>query len=358
MKRPRVLITGICGFVGSALALELKRQIDGLEVLGIDNLSRPGSEQNRHFLKTNGCQFAHGDVRNPSDLESLPATDWVIDAAANPSVLGGVTAQTSSRQLMEHNLFGTVHILEYCKRHSAGLILLSTSRVYSGAKLARLPMEISNGAFTPRLAGMQEAGLSAQGVKENFTTEPPLSLYGAAKLASEDVAREYGMAFDFPVYVNRCGVLAGGGQFGRPDQGIFSFWIHSYRQKKTLKYIGFGGFGHQVRDCFHPRDLASLLGLQIQHPEKAGKVLNVSGGLANSFSLAQLSGWCAARFGTHPIGSDPEPRRFDVPWLVLDSTCAATEWDWRPKTGLEDILDGIARHAEQHPEWLALSSDT
>jgi len=161
MKRPRVLITGICGFVGSALALELKRQIDGLEVLGIDNLSRPGSEQNRHFLKTKDCDFVHGDVRNPSDLDSLPATDWVIDAAANPSVLGGVTAQTSSRQLMEHNLFGTVHLLEYCKRHSAGLILLSTSRVYSGAKLARLPMETRNGAFTPRLAGMQEAGLSA-----------------------------------------------------------------------------------------------------------------------------------------------------------------------------------------------------
>ncbi len=358
MKRPKVLITGICGFVGSSLALELKRQVHGLQVLGIDNLSRPGSEQNRHFLQTNGCHFVHGDVRNPSDLESLPSTNWVIDAAANPSVLAGVTAQTSSRQLMEHNLVGTIHLLEYCKRHSAGLILLSTSRVYSGEKLAVLPMDTSNDAFIPRLGSIQEAGFSAQGIKESFSTEPPLSLYGAAKLASEQVAREYGLAFDFPVHVNRCGVLAGGGQFGKPDQGIFSFWIHSYRQKRPLKYIGFGGSGHQVRDCLHPSDLTSLVALQIQHPEKAGRILNVSGGAANSLSLAQLSAWCAARFGTHAIGSDPDARRFDVPWLVLDSTAAAREWDWRPKTSLEKILDEIASHAEQHPEWLALSSAT
>src|SRR5437879_12647229 len=52
-KRPRVLITGICGFVGSALAPELKRQIDGLEVRGLDNLTHPGSEQNCHVLTTN-----------------------------------------------------------------------------------------------------------------------------------------------------------------------------------------------------------------------------------------------------------------------------------------------------------------
>ena len=86
----KILITGICGFVGSSLALELRRQIEGLELLGFDNLSRPGSELNRRPLKANGVRLMHGDVRNPSDLESLPKVDWVIDAAANPSVLAGV----------------------------------------------------------------------------------------------------------------------------------------------------------------------------------------------------------------------------------------------------------------------------
>ena len=56
--------------------------------LGIDNLMRPGSELNRARLRNWGA-LVHGDIRIPSDLESLPAVDWVIDAAANPSVLAG-----------------------------------------------------------------------------------------------------------------------------------------------------------------------------------------------------------------------------------------------------------------------------
>jgi CDP-paratose 2-epimerase len=157
------------------------------------------------------------------------------------------------------------------------------------------------------------------------------------------------------VHINRCGVLAGAGQFGKADQGIFSYWIHSYRSRRPLKYIGLGGSGQQVRDCLHPRDLGALVAMQIRHPEKGGKVLNVSGGLANSISLAQLSKWCALRFGPHQISSEPEDRPYDVPWLVLDCAKAQTEWNWRPATPLEQILGEIAEHAERHPGWLDLS---
>jgi CDP-paratose 2-epimerase len=354
----KILITGICGFVGGTLASELKRRIENLEIIGLDNLSRPGSESNRQHLRQAGIGFRHGDIRNPSDLEDLPKVDWVIDAAANPSVLAGVSGLTSSRQLMEHNLVGTLHLLEYCKRHGAGFVMLGTSRVYSAARLAALPMAVNNQAFIPRFAEAREPGLSSAGVSEDFSTQPPLSLYGSAKLASELLILEYGLAFDLPVYVNRCGVLAGAGQFGKPDQGIFTFWIHSYRGKRPLKYIGFGGTGHQVRDCLHPRDLASLIALQLRGTEKAGRVLNVSGGPANSLSLAQLSDWCAARFGLLEIQADPALRRYDVPWLVLDPAQAAAEWNWHPTTKLENILDEIAGHAEQHPEWLDLSGGT
>ena len=224
----KVLITGICGFVGNALAMELRQCADTIDVIGVDNLSRPGSELNRALLQKNGVRFIHSDLRSPSDLENLPKVDWVIEAAANPSVLAGVSNTTSSRQLMEHNLFSTVNTLEYCKRHRAGLILLSTSRVYSIAALSELPMETKNDAFVPRFKDIKQPGISAQGVAEEFSTQPPLSLYGSAKLASEVVALEYGDAFDFPVHVNRCGVLAGAGQFGKADQGIFSFWLHTF----------------------------------------------------------------------------------------------------------------------------------
>src|SRR5438309_7783281 len=98
--------------------------------------------------------------------------------------------------------------------------------------------------------------MSPAGVTGRFSTAAPISLYGATKLASEIMALEYGAAFNFPVWITRCGVLAGAGQFGTPDQGIFSFWINAHLRRKPLRFIGFGGKGHQSRDAFHPRDLA------------------------------------------------------------------------------------------------------
>ncbi|MBT0663715.1 NAD-dependent epimerase/dehydratase family protein [Geobacter pelophilus] len=352
----KVLITGICGFVGSTLAKSWLVAEPGLELYGIDNFIRPGSEHNRIELQKLGIKLLHGDIRSASDFELLPKVDWVIDAAANPSVLAGVDGQTSSRQLVEHNLLGTVNILEYCKRCNAGFILISTSRVYSISRLSDIIVEPVGKAF--RLASHQAlpAGLSDAGVSELFSTAPPISLYGSSKLASEALALEYGEAFDFPVWINRCGVFAGAGQFGRPDQGIFTFWINSWLRRRPLVYIGFGGNGCQVRDAMHPRDLIPLLQMQTAPGTSTPvKIVNLGGGMDNAMSLAELSSWCKRRFGDHMVGSNPTIRRFDVPWLVMDSTLAGDVWGWRPETNMEQILEEIANHAEKNPHWLELS---
>src|SRR5258708_5227838 len=88
----QILITGICGFVGSSLAECLLQRREGFSIWGIDNLMRPGSETNRARLRHLGVNFVHGDIRAASDFETLPAADWVIDAAANPSVLAGLAS--------------------------------------------------------------------------------------------------------------------------------------------------------------------------------------------------------------------------------------------------------------------------
>ena len=111
----KVLISGICGFVGSHLARHLKESFENVSILGIDNLARFGSETNRISLKELGVQLYHGDIRVSSDVEILPTANWVIDAAAQPSVLAGRDGKTSSRQLLEHNLLGTINLLEYCR---------------------------------------------------------------------------------------------------------------------------------------------------------------------------------------------------------------------------------------------------
>ena len=245
----KLLITGACGFVGSRLIGRWRSLGASHAIVGMDNLSREGCEVNRAALRRAGVHVVHGDLRCRSDVEALPPAEFVVDAAAVPSVRAGIDGQTSTRQLIEHNLLATVNLLEYCRSTGAGLALLSTSRVYSIAALNALPLAVGGQRFD--LLGSQPLppGTSSHGLDESFSTEPPLSLYGASKLTSEQLAREYGEAFGFPVWINRCGMMAGPGQFGRAEQGVISFWVHAWRAGLPLSYHGYGGAGLRCVTC-------------------------------------------------------------------------------------------------------------
>jgi CDP-paratose 2-epimerase len=350
-----VLISGVCGFVGSTIATRLRESSEKLMVSGFDNFVRPGSEVNRLPLRRAGVAVRYADLRNASDVDALPKAHWVIDAAANPSVLAGINGETSSRQIVEHNLSGTINLLEYCKRNRSGFILLSTSRVYSIAALNQLKTSVVGNAYRPDLTNAPVSGISPAGVSEDFSTEPPLSIYGCTKLTSEILALEYGKAFDFPVWINRCGVMAGAGQFGRADQGIFSFWINSWLRQRSLKYCGFDGRGYQVRDCLHPNDLVPLLKKQMSSPPVDRQIFNIGSGTSNSMSLAQLSEWCSHQFGAREVDTDPKTRPFDIPWIVLDCARAERDLGWRVETPIQQVLQEIAEHAKNNPDWLELS---
>jgi CDP-paratose 2-epimerase len=372
----KILITGICGFAGSVLARTLLEHRPGLQLSGIDNLSRKGSETNLEPLRQRGIPVQIGDICDPAALGALAPADYIIDCAANPSVLAGVDGRSSSLSVIQQNLYGTVNLLELCKAWNAGFILLSTSRVYSIPPLAALPLRESATRFEPVFQSqdsreasgngppvMAIPGLSPNGVSEAFSTAAPISLYGSSKLCSEALALEYGFAFGFPVWINRCGVLAGAGQFGKADQGIFSYWIHSWRAGQPLRYIGFGGSGKQVRDCLHPKDLAGVILQQINSSAREqARIQNLSGGINNSMSLLELSSWCRNRFGPSQSELDlansdaHESRPYDIPWLVLDPSIAASKWNWEPATTLNDVVEEIAAHAENNPDWLNLSA--
>jgi len=402
-----LLITGGCGFVGSRIAkwflsngLASSGSVSSgslspeLKITLVDNFMRPGSQTNRAPLECLGAKVILGDLRHRDFVESLPACDWVIDCAANPSVLAGLDSsaleappntpsqanQSPSQNLVDHNLGGTIHLLEYCKRHRAGMVLLSSSRVYSIRELSGIPHQIKNSVLEFDWDRIESEdlipGLSRQGIDERFSIEPPLSLYGATKLASEWLAKEYSNAFDFPLWINRCGILAGSGQFGKADQGIITYWMHRFLYRHPLRMLGFQGSGAQVRDCLHPEDLARLIhrqinepqGQQIQEPaqnhlsfQSKPITVNVSGGIESAFSLQELHEWCARRWGSDRFGAACElqridqPRPYDAPWIVLDSNKARRTWNWEPLRDRLSIWEEIAEHAEENPNWLQIS---
>ena len=330
-----ILISGICGFVGSALARALLDRRPDRQIFGFDNFSLPGSHINSSALQELGIKVFHADARQASDIENLPQADWIIDAAANPSVLAGLDGRSSMRQVVENNLLATVNLLEYARRHQAGFILLSSSRVYSIPQLQTIPLRTFDEAFAFDDEVDAPVGVSSSGIAETFSTAAPISLYGSTKLSSEILALEYGESCDFPVWIDRCGVIAGAGQFGRADQGIFAFWINAYLRRQPLKYVGYGGTGHQVRDCIHPTDLASLIEIQMASTKVQGRspIYNIGGGVSNAMSLRQLSKWCGS-LGAHDVASVSEERAYDVPWVIMDGRRrkrwnSNVRWEWR-----------------------------
>ena len=100
----RVLITGGVGFIGTNVADRFL--LDGHDVVLFDNLSRPGVENNLHWLRRqhrDRLQFVEGDVRHYGAVEKairgaeivfhLAAQVAVTTSAANPQEDFSINAQ-------------------------------------------------------------------------------------------------------------------------------------------------------------------------------------------------------------------------------------------------------------------------
>lgn len=337
----KILITGGAGFVGSNLALAFKEENLANEIVVLDNLKRRGAESNLVLFKQLGIDFVHGDIRIYSDFEEISGNfDVLIEASAEPSVLAGING--APNYMLQTNLLGTINCLEFARRRANSLVFLSTSRVYSMTPLREIALVEAPSRFEI-LENQRWSGVSQDGVSEIFPTHLPRSLYGATKLASEMIIQEYVHSYGLRAVINRCGVIAGPGQFGKVDQGVFTLWVANHFFKRPLRYTGFGGKGKQVRDLLHPADLFSLIKKQIANmDDSAGEVFNVGGGREISTSLCELTALCQDLSGIQvPIAEDPQTSTVDIPLYISDYSKAARSFDWQPERSVPTIVTEI-----------------
>jgi len=337
----RFLITGGAGFVGSALARHIKHTIPGSSIIAFDNLRRRGSELNLGSLRELDIEFIHGDIRNRSDLAVMEGEfDVLIDASAEPSVHAGTHG--SPDYVVDTNLAGTFNCLSFAKERKSRFILLSTSRVYSIQPLKGIRLVENQTRFV--IADSQSLpGISREGISEAFPTNLARSFYGASKLAGEQLVQEFAHSYGLQSAIFRCGVIAGPGQFGKADQGVFTMWVAHHYFKRPVQYLGFGGKGKQVRDLLHIQDLCELISSVIASKvEFTGDVLNVGGGIDRSVSLLELTDICRSVVGSEvPASCLPDTAGFDVPLYISDCRKLFSGSDWRPKRSVESLVTDI-----------------
>ena len=317
----RILITGGCGFIGSNLAIFLKKKNKNLKISTLDNFFRNGSKFNLKRLEKNKIRNYNYDIKKTKFLKKLPKYDLILHCAAEPAI------EVSKKNLIEVfniNLIGTLNILQKCVIDKSKIIFLSSSRVYSINELLKLSKK-------------------KEYINEKFSTEHPNSIYGFSKKSSEQLIKEYSFLYKIKYIINRLAVISGPWQYGKQEQGFVSLWVWRHLNNLKLNYIGFGGKGEQIRDVMHINDLCDLVNLQIKKFNKINNiVLNLGGGPKNAISLKKLTKICQGTTNRRVmIKGIRKTSIYDIPYYVTNLKKVKNTYNWQPKIRVKQIVNDI-----------------
>jgi len=349
----RFLIIGGAGFVGGNLAVYFSNL--GHEVLCMDNLSRRGSENNLlRFKKHKNIKFMHGDARNKEDFDRLKFhPDIVLDCSAQTTAIDGYHNPIYD---FTNNTLAVINVLEFCRKHRAGIIFWSSNKAYSAEFVNSIPIEEKNERFIWDSSADAVRGWSHQG----FNEEADLNggnhtIYGVTKNAADLLVQEWSVAYGIPAIVNRCSCLYGPYQFGKVSQGWVVWFALAKKFGIDLKFYGFQG--KQVRDCLHINDLCDLIDRQSKGiGAHFGSYYNVGGGIENTTSILELSNKLDHMIsGEHASVETEEPRRADQKIYISDISKVSDDFGWSPNVSLDVGLKNIIEWLDEKQEdfsWL------
>jgi CDP-paratose 2-epimerase len=239
-------------------------------------------------------------------------------------VLAGLSGAGSSRRLFEHNVSALGNVLEYCREHQAGLLLLSSSRVYSIPALVDIPLR--RFLFMGHQAGLENHGA---GIWRRIRLPGmDYALRGAGGLGTV----RHGGPGRFHVLGERA--------FAPPPDSLHRISRDRLPGARRISSAR-SGVPTAGSNPHRPTGWATDL-----YGRRRAFEYHVAG---------ELTAWCDKRFGRHAPAIDPEPRTYDIPWMAMDNTLAARDFNWHIEIPLASILEQIAQHAHSHPDWLEVS---
>ncbi len=336
-----VAITGGAGFIGTNVADRLLR--DGRQVVVLDDLSRPGVEDNVRWLHEahrTSLAIEVGDIRDADVVRRAVAdAELVFHFAAQVAVTTSVVAPVDDFGV---NLVGTVTLLEELRRLPSPppLLFTSTNKVYGG--LEDLAVGLRGGRYAPEDRAVHEHGI---GEDRGLDFVSP---YGCSKGGADQYVLDYAHTYDLPTVVFRMSCIYGPHQCGNEDQG----WVaHFLKQAMAGQAITLYGDGRQVRDVLFVEDLVDAMLLAVDGIDRvAGQAFNMGGGPANAVSLLEVLDRIGAVEGRVPEVDFGPWRIGDQRWYVSDTRRFGAATGWSPRVGAEEgiaLLHDWLRTADQ-----------
>jgi dTDP-glucose 4,6-dehydratase len=330
----RILVTGGCGFIGSALVLHLVQE-RGHDVLTLDALTYAANPLSLQPLQGDPRhRFTEADICDPERVNALFEEfqpQAVMHLAAESHVDRSITGPAA---FIRTNVVGTQVMLEAARAHY--------NRLAGGAKQAFRFLHVS----TDEVYGSLPPG--------GFFTEEsrydPRSPYSASKAASDHLARAWHETYGLPVLVTNCSNNYGPRHF--PEKLIPLMILNALEGKALPVY----GDGQNERDWIHVEDHARGL-VAVLEGGRVGETY-LLGGRAVRSNLEVVRTLCAIfdrlrpeagpheqliRFVTDRPGHD---RRY-----AIDPGKAERELGWRPTRSFEQALEDTVRWYLDHPGW-------
>jgi UDP-glucuronate 4-epimerase len=232
MPKKKLLITGVCGFIGFNLATEIIKNKKFI-VIGLDNINdyydKKLKKDRLAILKKNkNFKFIKVDISKNNDLEKK-LRNFNFFALYHLAAQAGVRYSFKNpRTYLDSNLVGFFNILELIKRKKPKIfIFASSSSVYGNSKKS---------AFS-----------------ETDNTDKPLSFYAATKKSNEVMAYSYSKLYKIKTVCIR--FFSVYGPYGRPDMAIYTFFKNVLSGKK----IFLRDKGQHLRDYTFIKDTVQYL---------------------------------------------------------------------------------------------------
>ncbi|AUR53129.1 NAD-dependent epimerase/dehydratase family protein [Aquella oligotrophica] len=323
----KILITGVAGFIGHHLVMELARSPEH-KIIGLDNINNYYDKQLKYdrlaeqgitvsnevptelicSIKYENYQFIKLDLTDKIALENL-FKDQSFDLICNLAAQAGVRYSLDNPDsYIQSNIVGFVNLLECCRHYNVNkLIYASSSSVYGNSQ------------------------------KEIFRTtdfvDAPVSLYAATKKSNELLAHSYSHLYGIKTIGLRFFTVYG--SWGRPDMAPILF-AKAILENQPIKVFNYGNL---ERDFTHISDIINGIVLLINNCLNGGnnyRIFNI--GNSQPIKLMDFIAAMEVSLGKTVIKDFLPMQAGDVYKTYADISELVNETGYKPLMSIQDGL--------------------